>query len=460
MPQAFGPAPCLRQMAWHRMGFYGFVHFTVNTFTDKEWGYGDESPAIFNPAQLDTDQWASVAKEAGMKGLILTAKHHDGFCLWPSRLTDHSVKNSPWRGGKGDVVGMLADSCRRFHLKLGIYLSPWDRNRADYGTPAYLDYYSAQLDELLQNYGQLFEIWFDGANGGDGYYGGARQKRTIDFANYYPFEKWWQRIRQLQPNAVIFSDAGPDVRWIGNEEGTAPDECWGRVDPQGYRVGDSDVQHVSQGQSHGTQWRPAEVDVSIRKGWFWHAIEEPHSLERLWRIYLHSIGRGCGLNLNLPPNRDGLIDQADVDRLRQWHRHLDRVFAMDIARGKPISADSQHPGGDTFAAFHLNDGRDDTCWAAHPDSRKACITLDLGRPTRFNLLGLREPLQFGQRISAFSVRSWQAGGWKTIGQGKTVGNLRLLELPDTTNQRVQICVDDALAEPLLSSVHLYDAPPL
>ena len=225
-PAPYGPTPSDRQLEWHDIEFHGFLHFTVNTFTDVEWGYGDERPDIFNPTDFDADQIVETAHAAGMKGLVLTCKHHDGFCLWPSKFTDHSVTNSPWRNGRGDVVKEISEACSRRDLRFGVYLSPWDRNHAAYATPAYLTYYRDQLRELLGNYGPIYEVWFDGANGGDGYYGGAREKREIDRATYYDWEKTWQIVRDLQPTACIFSDAGPDVRWVGNERGTARETCW------------------------------------------------------------------------------------------------------------------------------------------------------------------------------------------------------------------------------------------
>ena len=273
-PAPYGPVPSARQLRWHELEFYGFLHFTVNTFTDKEWGYGDESPAVFNPTDFDADQIVGAAKAAGMKGLILTAKHHDGFCLWPSKLTEHSVKNSPWRDGKGDVVREIADACRRHGLTFGVYLSPWDRNHADYGRPDYLDYYRNQLRELMTGYGPLFEVWFDGANGGDGYYGGAREKRTIDRRTYYDWENTRQIVRDLQPDAVMFSDAGPDVRWVGNENGIAGDPCWATLNRDDFAPGEADEARLNPGDRPGTHWLPAECDVSIRPGWFYHASED------------------------------------------------------------------------------------------------------------------------------------------------------------------------------------------
>lgn len=236
-PEPFGALPSERQLEWHKMKFYAFIHFSPNTFTDKEWGYGDESPSIFNPTELDCMQWARVASEAGMEGIVITAKHHDGFCLWPSAYTEHSVKNSPWKGGHGDVIRDLREACDAYGLKLGIYLSPWDRNHEAYGTPEYIDYYRNQLRELLTDYGDIFEVWFDGANGGDGYYGGTNETRRIDNRTYYDWDNTREIVRELQPMAVMFSDAGPDIRWIGNEQGYAYDPCWATMDSVGLYPG-------------------------------------------------------------------------------------------------------------------------------------------------------------------------------------------------------------------------------
>jgi alpha-L-fucosidase len=270
-PLPYGPVPTERQLRWHEMEFYGFLHFTVNTFTDKEWGYGDEDEKVFNPTDFDADQIVSAARQAGMKGLILTAKHHDGFCLWPSQYTEHSVKNSPWKGGHGDVVKEVSTACRRHGLKFGVYLSPWDRNHKDYGRPEYITYYRNELRELLTNYGDIFTVWFDGANGGDGFYGGAREKRQIDNRTYYDWEHTWQIVRELMPGAVMFSDGGPDFRWVGNESGIAGDPCWETLNAAGRYPGGSSA-HLNSGERPGTHWLPAECDVSIRPGWFYHVL--------------------------------------------------------------------------------------------------------------------------------------------------------------------------------------------
>jgi alpha-L-fucosidase len=257
------------------MEYTAFLHFTVNTFTDKEWGYGDEDPNIFQPARFDADAIAIALQSAGVAGFILTCKHHDGFCLWPTKTTDHSIRGSSWKGGQGDIVRELSDAARRAGLKFGVYLSPWDRNNPQYGTPGYLDIYRRQLTELLTQYGPIFEVWHDGANGGDGYYGGAREKRTIDKRTYYDWPKTWDLVRKLQPQAVIFSDVGPDIRWVGNERGIAGDPCWAAYDPVAADGGPASPGDVRERESptgtrHGSHWLPAECDVSIRPGWFWH----------------------------------------------------------------------------------------------------------------------------------------------------------------------------------------------
>ena len=262
------PLPSARQLAWQKLEFYAFIHFNINTFTNKEWGYGDESPELFQPSALDCRQWAAVVKEAGLKGIILTAKHHDGFCLWLSAYTEHSVKNSPWKGGQGDVVRELAQACREYGLKMGLYLSPWDRNRADYGRPEYLTYYRRQLRELLSNYGPIFEVWFDGANGGTGYYGGAREERRIDRRTYYDWPTTFKLVRELQPEAVIFSDAGPDVRWVGNEKGIAGETNWSMINKDEFAPGVADLEILNHGLENGRDWVPAECDVSMGQSQF------------------------------------------------------------------------------------------------------------------------------------------------------------------------------------------------
>src|ERR1022692_1654819 len=320
-PTPYGAIPSPRQMAWHDLEFTGFLHFTVNTFTDKEWGYGDEDPNLFNPRKFDAETIVGALADAGMRGVILTCKHHDGFCLWPTKTTDHSVAQSAWRDGKGDVVRDISQAAARHNMKFGVYLSPWDRNSAQYGTPEYIKTYRAQLSELLTGYGPIFEVWHDGANGGDGFYGGARAQRTIDKNTYYDWPRTWEMIRAMQPDAVVFSDVGPDVRWVGNERGMAADPCWATFDPVGEDGGPASPGNVlvtesNSGQRHASRWLPAECDVSIRPGWFWHEAENARVKKpaQLASLYYQSVGRGAALLLNVPPNRDGLLSAEDIDR--------------------------------------------------------------------------------------------------------------------------------------------------
>lgn len=299
-PSPVGPTPSTKQLEWHELETYAFIHFTTNTFTGKEWGYGDESPSIFNPTNTNVDQWVRTLKNTGFKAVILTAKHHDGFCLWPSKYTKHSIAASPYKKGKGDLVKEVAQACKKHGLKFGIYLSPWDRNREDYGSPSYVTYYRNQLKELFENYGPVFEMWFDGANGGDGYYGGAREKRRIDGKTYYDWPGTISMVRNMEPNILFFSDAGPDIRWVGNERGIAGETNWNTISPDTLYAGKAGIESLlNTGHENGTSWIPAEVDVSIRPGWFYHAEEDGKvkTPEELFDIYLTSVGNYVPISL-------------------------------------------------------------------------------------------------------------------------------------------------------------------
>lgn len=461
-PAPFGPVPTERQLRWHALEFYGFLHFTVNTFTDKEWGYGDEPEAVFNPTDFDADQIVRTAKDGGMAGLILTAKHHDGFCLWPSQFTEHSVKNSPWKGGRGDVVREISDACKRHGLKFGVYLSPWDRNHRDYGHPAYVTYYRNQLRELLTNYGELFTVWFDGANGGDGFYGGAREKRQIDNRTYYDWPNTWKVVRELQPFACMFSDAGPDFRWIGNERGIAGEPCWATLDmtkPNRHPGGSSDG--LNQGERPGTAWLPGECDVSIRPGWFYHASEDAKvkTPAQLLEIYYASVGRGCCLNLNLPPDRRGRIHENDVKSLTAFRALLDATFATNLLRGATFQASAIRPTRRQYGPRLLLDGKPGTFWATPDEVRTPELTAKLKQPTTFNVVDLREFLPAGQRIEAFVVEQWKDGAWVQCAQGTSIGNRRLLRLPGpVTTEQVRLRITQASASPALSELGLYLEP--
>ena len=462
-PAPYGPLPTPRQLAWHDLEFYGFVHFTVNTFTDREWGYGDEKPAVFNPTAFDADQIVRTARDAGMKGLILTAKHHDGFCLWPSQYTEHSVKNAPWKNGRGDVVRELGEACRRAGLKYGLYLSPWDRNHRDYARPEYLTYYRNQLRELLTNYGPLFTLWFDGANGGDGFYGGANEKRGIDNRSYYDWPNTWKMVRDLQPMASLFSDAGPDFRWVGNENGFAGETCWATLDmtkPNRYPGGGS--AGLNSGERPGTQWLPAECDVSIRPGWFYHASEDAavKSAAQLLDIYYRSVGRGACLNLNLPPDRRGVIHENDGQALREFRRLLDLTFAHNLARDARVTAGVARGGDRRFAAANAIDGDRATYWATDDAVTTPELVLEFPAPVTFNVVDLREHLPLGQRIEAFAVDAWRDGAWTEIAAGTSIGNRRLVRGARVTTAKVRLRITQAAVAPALAEFGLYAEPDL
>ena len=456
-PPPVGAVPSPRQLAWQDLEFYGFLHFTVNTFTDKEWGYGDEAESVFAPTALDARQWARVARDAGMKALILTAKHHDGFVLWPSRLTTHSVAKSPWKGGRGDVVGDLAQACREYGLKFGVYLSPWDRNRAEYGRPEYLDYYRAQLRELLTGYGDVFEVWFDGANGGDGFYGGARERRTIDAATYYDWPGTRSLVRQLQPAAVMFSDAGPDVRWVGNERGVAFDTSWNAINLRGLYPGDPKYGEVAAGTPDGADWAPPEVDVSIRPGWFYHPAEDARvkSVDRLVEIYEQSVGRGANLLLNVPPDRRGLIADVDATRLREFGATIAGTYRTDLARTAHASASHVRGGAAAYDASRVNDGNPSTYWATDDGVTAASVELAWPQPVQFSRIVLQEAIALGQRVEHWTAESLVDGRWTQIGEGTTIGHKRIARVAPTSTSRLRISITRARACPLLSTVSVF-----
>ena len=457
-PLPYGPLPSQRQLAWHALEFYGFLHFTVNTFSDLEWGYGDEPPALFAPTDFDADQIARTAANGGMAGLILTCKHHDGFCLWPSHYTRHSIASSPWRGGQGDVVGEIAAACRRHGLQFGVYLSPWDRNRADYGTPAYVDVYRHQLRELLENYGPVFEVWHDGANGGDGFYGGARETRTIDKHSYYGWPETWDLVRQLQSEACIFSDAGPDLRWVGNEEGKAGETCWATLNRDDFTPGEADQARLNRGDRPGSHWVPAECDVSIRPGWFYHAAEDGQvkNARELLNLYFASVGRGGSLLLNLPPDRRGQVHPVDAAALATFHRGLENLFAHNLARGASVNAPAR---GDQphsrFGPGNLLDGSRESYWTVDDALLTPVVILNFPKPIRFNVVGLREYLPLGQRVEGFTLDTWQAGQWLPLANGSSIGARRLLRTTETITDAVRLRITQAAACPALSEFGLW-----
>jgi alpha-L-fucosidase len=457
-PEPVYPVPTDRQLAWHEMEQYAFVHFTTNTFTDKEWGYGDEDPAIFHPTDFDPEQWCRVFKEAGLKAVILTCKHHDGFCLWPSKFTEHSVKNSPWKNGQGDVVQALRDACHTFGLKFGIYLSPWDRNHAEYGNPAYVQYYRDQLKEIFTSYGPVFEMWFDGANGGTGYYGGADERRSIDKKTYYDWPTTLAMVRAMEPEVIFFSDAGPDIRWCGNERGFVGETNWNTISTDTLYAGKGGITDLlNTGVEGGDKWIPAEVDVSIRPGWFYHAHEDDKvkTPERLFDIYLTSVGRGSNLLLNIPPDRRGLLHENDVQALSGWKKILDEAFSHNLALNRKAVADQVRGNHRQYAAGNVTDGDKETYWATDDDVTRAAVTIDLNEKKEIKYIFVQEYIKLGQRVRTFDVEVEKDGEWEKVATSTTIGYKRILRLDPVTTSKVRISITGARACPLLSNIEIY-----
>ncbi len=461
-PKPVGPLPSARQLAWHPLEYYAFIHFNMNTFTNLEWGLGGESPAQFNPTDLDTRQWARVAKAAGMKGIILTAKHHDGFCLWPTATTEHSVKNSPWKNGTGDVVKELADACREYGLKFGVYLSPWDRNNKDYGKPEYVTLFHLQLRELLSDYGEIFEVWFDGANGGSGYYGGANETRKIDNRIYYEWDTAIEIVRELQPGAVIFSDGGPDIRWVGNEEGRANETNWSIMRRDEIYPGWPRYKELRSGHEDGTHWLPAEADVSIRPGWYYHPSEDHQvkTLPRLLDIYYESVGRNAALLLNLPVDPRGLVHPTDEKRLMQLREQLARDFANDLAAEGTVTVTNHRGNLEEYNGNNLTDGKPATFWATDDGITSASIWVAFESPREINRLLLQEYIPLGQRVQEFIVEAGVAGSWKEIARQTTIGYKRILRFKPVRVDSILVTILRAKGPPALSNIEIYNAPVL
>ncbi|WBL44119.1 alpha-L-fucosidase [Algoriphagus halophytocola] len=457
-PEPFGPVPNENQMRWQEMEYYGFIHFSVNTYTDMSWGFGDEDPSIFDPKELDVRQWARIAKEAGMTGLILTAKHHSGFCLWPSEYTDYDMTASPYKDGKGDIVRELAEACEEYGLKLGIYLSPWDRNFADYGKPEYITYFRNQLTELLTNYGEIFEIWFDGAHGGSGYYGGANETRTIDRSTYYDWGNTYKLVRELQPNIVIWNDGGKraDLRWVGTESGYVGESNWSLLDS----LGDVPEDMLRHGVENGNAWVPGEVNTSIRPEWFYHKREDTKvkTLPQLMDTYNNSIGRNGTLLLNFAIMPNGLIHETDEKNVLDFAQAVKEAFDEDLALNASAEASNVRGGSSTYDASKAIDGDKDTYWATDDGVNTASLTITFDEPTTFNRFMAQEYIQLGQRVKAFTIEAMVDGEWKELDSQTTIGYKRILQFPTVEATQLRFTITDSKSNPVISNIGVFDAP--
>lgn len=458
-PAPLLPLPEQKQVDWQRMETYAFIHFGLNSFCDREWGYGDTDPKMFNPKRLDCEQWVKTLMAAGMKGVILTAKHHDGFCLWPFEGNDYNVSKSPWRNGKGNVVKELSEACKKHGLKFAVYLSPWDRSRADYGSPSYVDYFHSQLRDLLTNYGPVFEVWFDGANGGDGYYGGARDKRTIDRKNYYNYPRIYQILDSLQPQAVVFSDGGPGCRWVGNEKGFAGETNWAFIPKNTVYPGYPNYPELQFGYPDGDQWTAAECDVSIRPGWFYHPEEDDKvkSPEQLADLYYRSVGHNATLLLNFPVDRNGLINPIDSANAVNFHKLIQRELGNNLVAGMKPKVSNERGG--QFAAQALTDGSWDTYWATGDGVTSADITFTFKKARKMNRIMLQEYIPLGQRVKKFAVE-WldKNGTWKAVEQGEettTVGYKRLLRFLTVETKGLRVHILDSRGPICMNNIGVY-----
>lgn len=447
-PEPYGAVPSDRQLIWHGMEYHAFIHFGPNTFTDIEWGHGNESPDVFYPSELDCRQWAKAIKDAGMEGVIITAKHHDGFCLWPSEHSTHTVRESKWRNGKGDVLKELSEACKEFGIKFGVYLSPWDRNHPTYFTAEYNNVFKKMLEEVLSNYGDVYYVFFDGAfsMGPDG----KRQE--------YDWDGFTEVVRRCQPDAVIFSDGGPDVRWIGNERGYAAETNWCTVKAGLFYPGIIGVNDQLQtGHEDGDLWIPSEVNTSIRPGWFYHQKEDNQvkSLNTLVDNWYHSVGMNSNFLLNLPPDRRGLIHKNDITRLTELKQYLDEAFAIDYAKTASIKATNSR--GQAFNTKKAIDGDPETYWATKNGVLEASLELDFRKPAEINAVLIQEFIPLGQRVKSFSVDVLSNETFERVATGVTVGNRRIVKFETVNTHRLRINFE-AKACPLIANIEVYRVP--
>ena len=442
------PKPSPSQLAWHDMEYYFFFHFGPNTFTDLEWGHGTEPADMFNPTELDCRQWVRTAKAAGAKGVIITAKHHDGFCLWPSKYSTHTVRESKWKNGKGDVLKELSAACKEYGMKFGVYLSPWDRNHPDYGTDKYNDVYVNMMKELFTNYGPIWELWWDGANGE-----GPNGKMQV-----YDWDRFRKTVKELSPNTVVFSDIGPHIRWVGNESGIAGKTNWNTLDTAGFTPGKGGPSQdtLNAGNKYGKAWIPAECDVSIRPGWFYHEAEDNkvRTPENLFDLWLKSVGRGANLLLNIPPDRRGKIHKNDSLALIGFRKLRDRAFKSDLLKGRKLHyvIDNWGNGGADGRKFYIpkdiKSGFDKGLVHANDQM------ISFSKPTKINCIVLSERIINGQTITGFRIMILN-GGEKSEITGTTIGHKRILSFPAITAESIELYLTDMQNRDNLASVSAY-----
>ena len=459
-PEPIFPIPAENQVDWQKMETNAFIHFGLNTFNDREWGYGDSDPKTFNPSRLDCEQWVKTLVSAGMKGVILTAKHHDGFCLWPFEGTEYNVSASPFRDGKGDVVQELADACKKYGLKFALYLSPWDRNHAKYGTDEYLTYFYAQLRDLLTRYGEVYEVWFDGANGGDGWYGGAKETRTIDRKNYYNYPRIYEILDSIAPKAIIFSDGGPGCRWVGNERGFAGATNWSFLTKGKVYPGYPQYFELQYGHEDGDQWVPAECDVSIRPGWFYHPEEDDKvkTPEQLVDLYYRSVGHNALLLLNFPVDRNGVINPVDSANAVKFRQIIDQELKTNLVAGLKASVSNERGKG--FEASALTDDDYDSYWATEDGVTTGDIEFSFLKPQRMNRMMIQEYIPLGQRVKSFVVEYKQDGEWLPVSLNEettTIGYKRLLRFGSVESDGIRIRILEARGPLCINNVGVYDA---
>lgn len=439
-PSPIYPIPTAEQLAWQKLETYAFIHFGLNTFNDMEWGYGNTPAATFNPENLDCEQWAATLKNCGMKGVIFTAKHHDGFCLWPTKSTDYNISNSPYKNGEGDIVREFADACRTYGLLFGIYCSPWDRNNARYGYPEYVATYHQQIQELTSNYGPLFEFWFDGANGGDGYYGGANETREIDHNKYYDYQRAKDRVLSQHPTAMIFGGPYQTVRWVGNEKGIAGTTNWCNV------------------TETGSAWTPAEVDVSIRPGWFYHENEDGKvkTLAELCDIYYQSVGRNANLLLNFPVTPDGTIHPIDSARSVEFYHTICNELSHNLLAGAKVKADNER--GCRFSASNVNDNNPETYWATNDENDFGTISFSMDKPVMISRVMIQEYVKLGQRVKSFYLEGEKDGNWfriNTFDETTTVGYKRIVRFNPVELDKLMIYFEESRGPLCISNIEAY-----